>query len=86
MKNKVVNFTAKTQQICYKLAKNIGGIKMSPIKLEAKKLISRLPDSATWDDILYEFHVKRKIDIALDAVKSGKIISHEQAKKRLLSK
>lgn len=59
---------------------------MSPIKIEAKKLISRLPDNATWDDILYEFHVKRKIDVALDAVKDGKIISHEQAKKRLLLK
>jgi hypothetical protein len=59
---------------------------MSPIKLEAKKLINRLPDSATWDDILYEFHVKRKIDIALDAVKNGKIISHQEAKKHLLSK
>ena len=59
---------------------------MSPIKLEAKKLINRLPNSATWDDILYEFHVKRKIDIALDAVKNGKVISHEQARKRLLSK
>lgn len=59
---------------------------MSPIKLEAQKLIKRLPDTATWDDILYEFYVKRKIDIGLDAVKNGKIVSHERAKKRLLSK
>lgn len=59
---------------------------MSPIKTEAKRLINRLPDSATWDDVLYEFYVKNKIDIALDAVNKGRIVPHEEAKKRLLSR
>lgn len=59
---------------------------MSIVKEEAKKLINRLPKDATWDDLLYEFYVKRKIEIALDAVNGKKIISHDEAKKRLLSK
>ena len=32
---------------------------MSIVKKEAKKLIHKLPDQATWDDIMYEFMSKR---------------------------
>jgi hypothetical protein len=32
---------------------------MSIIKNEAKKLIDKLPEQATWDDIMYEFYVKK---------------------------
>lgn len=59
---------------------------MNTIKEEAKKLINRLPKNATWDDLLYEFYVEKKVQIALDAVNSKKTISHEEAKKRLLSR
>ncbi|GBE04338.1 hypothetical protein BMS3Abin09_01272 [bacterium BMS3Abin09] len=58
---------------------------MNPAKEEAKKLIDKLPDQATWDDIIYEFYVKKKLDVALTAAEEGRVISHEEAKKRLLS-
>ena len=32
---------------------------MSMAKEEAKKLIDKLPDQANWDDIMYEFYVRR---------------------------
>ncbi|MDD2620324.1 MAG: hypothetical protein PHC92_06620 [Syntrophomonadaceae bacterium] len=57
---------------------------MSMVKDEAKKLIENLPEEATWDDIMYEFYVRNKIENALRAVEEGKIISHEEARKRLL--
>lgn len=38
---------------------------MSSVKEEAKKLIDRLPDQITWDDIMYEFCVKKKSQPAL---------------------
>ncbi len=34
---------------------------MNKIKEEAKKLIDTLPDKVTWDDIMYEFYVKKKV-------------------------
>lgn len=40
---------------------------MSNVKEEARRLIDALPDGATWDDVLYEFYVKKKIDRALEA-------------------
>ncbi len=59
---------------------------MHIIKEEAKKLIDTLPDQATWDDIMYEFYVKKKLAVALKAADEGKVVSHKDAKKRLLSR
>jgi hypothetical protein len=56
---------------------------MSTVKEEAKRLIDKLPEQATWDDLLYEFYVKKKIAISLKAAKEGKIIPHHEVKKRL---
>ena len=44
---------------------------MSKLKEEARKLIDKLPDTATWDDIMYEFYVKSKIDAGVRAVQRG---------------
>ncbi|HBR21823.1 MAG TPA: hypothetical protein DD713_04550 [Nitrospiraceae bacterium] len=59
---------------------------MSPVKEEAKKLIDKLPEQATWDDIMYEFYVKKKLAVALKAAEEGHVIPHKEAKRRLLSK
>jgi len=59
---------------------------MSSVKEEAKKLIDRLPDHVTWDDILYEFYVKKKIATGIKAAEEGRIVSHKEVKKRFLSK
>ena len=56
---------------------------MDVIKVEAKRLIDQLPDNSTWDDIMYEFYVRQKIEKALDAAKKGKTIPHEEVKKEV---
>ena len=33
---------------------------MNIVKEEAKKLIDKLPDNVTWDDIMYELYVKKR--------------------------
>ena len=58
---------------------------MSVVKEEAKKLIDELPEHATWDDIMYELYIKKKLAVALKAAEEGRVISHEEVKKRLLS-
>lgn len=60
-----------------------GGDSMGAAKEEAKKLIDRLPEQATWDDIMYQLYVQKKIDKGLKAVEEGKVISHEEAKMRI---
>lgn len=59
---------------------------MSIPKEEAKKLIDNMPDKATWDDIMYQFYVKKKIINGLDAAESGNVLSHDDVKKRVLKK
>jgi predicted transcriptional regulator len=59
---------------------------MYTIKEEAKNLIDNLPEQATWDDIMYEFYVKKKISAGLKAAEEGRVVSHEEVKKRFLSR
>ncbi len=59
---------------------------MSAIKEEAKKLIDSLSEDATWDDIMYEFYVRKKLESGLKAAEEGRVISHEEVKNSFLSK
>jgi len=59
---------------------------MSEAKDEAKKLIDLLPDHATWDDIMYEFYVKKKLAKALNEAATGNTVPHEIAVQQILSK
>ena len=61
---------------------------MNAIKQEAKKLIDNIPDNeiTSWDDVMYEFYVKKKIEIGLKADKEGQVISHEEVEKKFLNR
>ena len=48
-----------------------------------KNIYAAIPDN---NDILYEFYVKKRIDIALKAADEGRVVSHEEVKKRFLSR
>jgi predicted transcriptional regulator len=55
---------------------------MSIAKEEARKLIETIPDDASWDDVMYEFYVRTKIEIGLEAADAGKVVSQEEVEKR----
>ena len=57
---------------------------MSAVKKEARKLIDRLPESATWEDLMYKIYVRKAIEEGIRAADEGRVISHEQVKKRFL--
>lgn len=57
---------------------------MQTAKETARQVIDRLPDQASWNDILYELYVKQKIEAGLAAATAGKTVAHEDAKRRLL--
>ena len=59
---------------------------MQTAKESARQAIDRLPDRATWEDIMYELYVKQKIDAGIEAVAEGRAVPHEEMKRRLLSK
>lgn len=52
-------------------------------KTTALKLLERLNDDVTFEDIMYELHVLQKIERGLEDVDQGRVTSHEDAKDRL---
>ena len=59
---------------------------MSTVKEEARQLVESLPDHATWDDLMYELYVRQKIAGGIKAADEGRVVPHEEVKKRFLSR
>ena len=57
---------------------------MQSAKEAARQLIEHLPEQATWDDIMYELYTKQKIEAGLQAADEGRVVSHQEARRRLL--
>lgn len=64
--------------------RRLGGHTIQSVKEMARELIEHLPDTATFDDLMYEFYVRQKIEAGLKAVNEGRTLPHDEAKKRLL--
>ncbi len=58
---------------------------METLKKEAIDAISKLPESADADDIMYRIYVIDKIKKGQEAVKKGKVISIESLKEEMIS-
>ena len=59
---------------------------MNFAKDDARKIIDNLPEQATWDDIMYQFYVRKKITASLEAAEEGRIMTHDDVKKRVIKK
>jgi len=57
---------------------------MPTTKKQALQMIKSLPEKATWDDIMYEIYVRKKIGAGVVAADEGKVMRHEDVKKRFL--
>lgn len=44
------------------------------IKSEAKKLVSKLPEDASWEDLMYEVYVRQAIEAGLEDSKTGRTL------------
>jgi len=55
---------------------------MATVREEARRLLERLPDEASWDDLMYEIYVRKKIAAGLKAAEEGRLVSHEEVKRR----
>ena len=56
-------------------------MRMPSAKKQALDMIRKLPDKATWDDIMYEIYMRKKIVRGIKAADEGKVVPHEQVKK-----
>jgi hypothetical protein len=58
---------------------------MESLKQEALNVISKMPDTAEIDDIMYRLYVIDKVRKGRDAVKRGEVISIDDLKKEIES-
>ena len=53
------------------------------IKQDAINGIQALPDSSTWDDIMYFLYVNQKIDKGLNDIENGNIYLQSEVREKL---
>ncbi|MDJ0713946.1 MAG: hypothetical protein QNJ54_06975 [Prochloraceae cyanobacterium] len=50
------------------------------IKEEARRLIDKLPENSTWDDLMYEIYVRQAVESGLSDSKAGRVFSVEEVR------
>ena len=53
------------------------------IKEEARKLVEELSDDATWEQLEYKIHVRRKIAQGLESLEKSQTLSTEEVRQQL---
>jgi predicted transcriptional regulator len=56
---------------------------MNTLKAELHKLIEQMPDDASYEDVQYQIYVRQKIERGLAEVREGRVIDHEEVKRRV---
>jgi len=59
---------------------------MGGVREEAQKLIEAMPEETSWDDLIYQMYVRKKIAKGIEAAEQGRDVAHEEVKKQFLSK
>jgi len=50
------------------------------IKQEAYNLLQKLPENATWDDLMYEIYVRQTIEAGIEDSEAGRTIDVGQVR------
>ena len=58
---------------------------MGGVREEAQRLIDALPEEASWDDLIYQMYVRKKIAQGIEAAALGRVTTREEVKKLFLS-
>lgn len=56
---------------------------MKTIKEDVIEMIENLPDEADYDEIMSKIYFRQKVDKSLKQIEEGKVITHDEAKKRI---
>jgi predicted transcriptional regulator len=53
------------------------------VKEEARRLVERLPDDASWDDLMHEIYVRQAVEAGLEDSRAGKVSSLEDVRAKV---
>ena len=51
---------------------------MEPAKVEVQRILEKLPDDATLEDIQYHIYVRQKIEAGVADIEAGRVLSQDQ--------
>lgn len=51
------------------------------VKKAAARLVRELPESASWDDLMYQIFVRQKIDAGLEDLRQGRTHDHAEIRR-----
>ncbi len=52
------------------------------VKSEARRLLDRLPEDVTWDELMHEIYVRQSIEAGLADSNAGKIVDVKAVRER----
>jgi predicted transcriptional regulator len=52
------------------------------VKEEARRLVEKLPEDATWDDVMHEIYVRQSIEAGLADAEAGRLTSVEDVRSK----
>ena len=52
------------------------------IKEEAHRMVERLPEDATWEDLQYEIYFRQAVEAGLKDLREGRTVPHDEALRR----
>ncbi len=47
------------------------------LRTEAHRIVDSLPEGAGWDELIYQLHVRSKVEAGREAARRGDSVSHE---------
>ena len=55
----------------------------SNVKRDVLRLIEKMPEDASLDDIMYELYFRERVDRGLEELEAGRSVPHEDVKRSL---
>ena len=52
------------------------------IKSDAHRMIDALPDTATWDDVMYRVYVRQCVEAGIEDADAGRVMNVEEVRRK----
>ncbi len=56
---------------------------MGTAKDEVRKMLERIPDESSFEDIQYHIYVREKIEHGLEDIRESRVLSQEEVERRM---
>jgi hypothetical protein len=78
----VIEYSCRVPPIQATIEIEMPDISDANVKAEAVRLVNDLPESATWDDLMYCIYVRQCIDAGVADADANRVVSVEEVRRR----